>query len=296
VAAAIVVVGVTAWSVFRPNPPSPALTRLSFEVDLGFTERVRNGFGAHPAISPDGSRLAFTSNRTGSYELWVAEADGSTPVRLTSFGETFSSTPRWSPDGRQIVLTTRLAGHADLYLIDSDGGDLTRLTHDAADDLGASWSTDGTRIFFTSNRSGAWEVWSILVTGKSPTQISRSGGYGPQESPRGDGIYFAKVDRPGIWHAALDGSNEAQIDSTLDPRDWGSYIVGDGLIYLLQRGRPTVVARLDLGSGQYDTLHVPAKGVPAMDPAVSVSPSAARLFFGQIDQHEADIMWVEGID
>ena len=54
-----------------------------------------------PDISPDGLRIAFTSNRSGSNEVWLADADGANPKQLTALGTT--THPRWSPDGRHLA-------------------------------------------------------------------------------------------------------------------------------------------------------------------------------------------------
>ncbi len=115
-------VGVAAESATFPSIMGGNLAYLrgSGEVNIWSVDAIADSAGEpvirstywdmHPAISPDGSRLAFTSNRSGSYELWVAASDGSDPLRLTSFGETFTSTPRWSPDGQRIVFTARPDG------------------------------------------------------------------------------------------------------------------------------------------------------------------------------------------
>jgi Tol biopolymer transport system component len=56
-----------------------------------------------PQFSPDGKRIAFSSDRSGSWEIWASASDGQNPIRLTNFGGSHAGTPRWSPDGKQIA-------------------------------------------------------------------------------------------------------------------------------------------------------------------------------------------------
>ena len=62
--------------------------------------------------SPDGKKIAFNSNRSGSMEIWVCDSDGSHPEKLTSFGGPETIRPSWSPDGQQIVFYSDARGHS----------------------------------------------------------------------------------------------------------------------------------------------------------------------------------------
>lgn len=87
------------------------------------TRMVASTYGdGHPAVSPDGQRLAFVSNRSGAPELWTSATDGSGASKLTSFDGPYLSAPRFSPDGRTLVFDTRVEAQADIYSIDAQGG------------------------------------------------------------------------------------------------------------------------------------------------------------------------------
>src|SRR2546422_6537024 len=73
-----------------------------------------------PQYSPDGKRIVFASRRSGSFEIFVCDSDGSNPRQLTNSGGPLTGTPRWSPDGRQIVFASWLEGNAAICVIGAD--------------------------------------------------------------------------------------------------------------------------------------------------------------------------------
>jgi hypothetical protein len=118
-----------------------------------------------PAWSPNGSTIAFGSDRTGNFDIWTVSTTGSDLDQLTSdSGGDFS--PSWSPDGTQIVFTSNRSGNLDLWIMSSTGDNPTQLTFDPATDGSAAWSPDGREIAFTSDRSGAYEIWVMPVPSK----------------------------------------------------------------------------------------------------------------------------------
>ncbi|MFG0332496.1 MAG: TolB family protein, partial [Maioricimonas sp. JB049] len=104
------------------------------------------------AWSPDGSRVAFTSDRTGNMELFVMNADGTGPIQVTDFPGV-DRTPTWSPDGKQLCFTRITEGNNwELFRINADGTDPVNLTRHPAADADPAWSPDGSRIALTSTR------------------------------------------------------------------------------------------------------------------------------------------------
>src|SRR5262245_55931597 len=158
---------------------------------------VSTALEASPRYSPDGKRIVFVSNRSGSDEIWVCGSEGENPVRLTSFRGPLAGSPSWSPDGKQIVFDCRPEGNADLYVVSAQGGQPRRLTTDPAEDIVPSWSRDGRWIYFTSNRlaegrSGRLQIWKMPSGGGEATQMTKQGGFEPVESPDGRWLYFTQ--------------------------------------------------------------------------------------------------------
>ncbi len=133
-------------------------------VDQSFT-RITSGDwdDITPSVSPDGLQLAFASNRSGVWELYLMSLQDGVTHQLTVSSE-FESSPSWSPDGLWLAY--------EAYLTDESGSDLEilirpldgsqqpiRLTNDPAADFSPAWSPFGRQIAFVSTRTGDLEIW-----------------------------------------------------------------------------------------------------------------------------------------
>jgi len=106
-----------------------------------------------PARSPDGSQIAFASNRGGDFDIFVVNADGS--GRLQNLTQTPANefNPAWSPQGDLLAFRSDQDERHQIYVVQADGSGLRRLMFTEADDDQPAWSPDGRRIAFISNRA-----------------------------------------------------------------------------------------------------------------------------------------------
>ena len=141
----------------------------------------------NPQFSPDGSKIAFESARSGEIqEIWVAQADGSKPVQMTNHVGRQQGTPRWSPDGRWIGFDSKgQNGHWSIYIMESTGSTPRRITSESVDESMPFWSRDGKWLYFRSIRTGRSEIWRIPFAGGPQEQVTKNGGFTAYESADG---------------------------------------------------------------------------------------------------------------
>jgi serine/threonine protein kinase/Tol biopolymer transport system component len=243
-----------------------------------------------PSYSPDGSKIVFSSERTGISEVWVSNADGSNPQQLTRFGRGLSGSPQFSPDGKRIAFDSRsVTGPFEIYLMEADGGNPVQLTRMGVESAAPYWSHDGKRIYFVSFKTGQHEIWMIPAGGGEPVQITRNGGYAGCESPDGAELYYTKVYGGGpVWKMRLTGGPETKVVDNVQLR---GFTCGKNALYYV---RPA-------GGNKYEFMRVPyAGGTPELlgkAESVSLGFALSRderwLAYAKDDINGADLMLVE---
>src|SRR6267143_4233310 len=241
-------------------------------------------------ISPNGQKITFNSDRTGAYEIWICDSNGSNPVQLTSLGAPHSGTPRWSPDGQQIAFDSRKEGHSDIYVINAEGGSPRRLTTEPFENNVPSWSRDGRWIYFSSDRTGTMQLWKIPVQGGQAVQVTKEGGFAAYESPNGKFLYYIKAFAGPIWRMPVEGGEETRI---LDQNIRWSYwsVLENGICFLDWGATPPEIELFD-----FDTRQL--KRITTVDRTKSlsggggfaVSPDGQWILFARMDQIDSEIM------
>jgi len=245
-----------------------------------------------PSFSPDGQKLAFSSARSGSENIWIASADGSNPSQITFVKSAKTANPQWSLDGVTILFNSYQAGSSDLYLINSEDGVMRRLTDDSADEVEASWSRDGKWIYFGSNMSGRFELYKMPAAGGASVRITRGGGVRGVESVDGKWVYFAKnaFSPTSIWKAPIAGDQERFVldhvasSMSFDVTTDAIYFVAvdDGLnqasikTFNLVSGALTTMRRLEKPWGY----------------GLAISKDQRSLVYSEVDETGSDLMLV----
>ncbi|MGH9847287.1 MAG: hypothetical protein ACREEM_51985, partial [Blastocatellia bacterium] len=175
------------------------------------------GFDGRPALSPDGTRIAFASNRGAgflfNFDIWVMNADSSHPRRLTDYAE-YDSDPAWSPDGKRIAFTRAAPEKKfDILVVNADGTNLVNLTNTAQfSETVPAWSPDGRRIAFASNRgsqNGNYNIWVMDADGANPRMVTTPAGHStePAWTPDSRRLVFQSTRdfNPEIYIADVEG-------------------------------------------------------------------------------------------
>ena len=114
----------------------------------------------HPAVSPDGSQVAFSSGRGDSRAIYLCPITGATPRRLTR-GTARDDFPSFFPDGKSLVFQSDQGGPTKLYRVDLESGTETQLTKGEGDDSHPRVSPSGRYVAFDSNQSGNYEIFIL---------------------------------------------------------------------------------------------------------------------------------------
>jgi Tol biopolymer transport system component len=254
-----------------------------------------------PDYSPDGSQIAFESDRTGASEIWISRNDGTQCKRITNIFGPNTSAPRWSPDGSMLAFDSGFQGRSAIFVVNASGGVPIRVTTGAfemADNLVPSWSGDGKFLYFSSNRTGRFEVWRKKLNGDEASQITQHGGYNGLESVDTKSFYYIQdTDKATIWRILLDSGESRQVAGPLGPGMWGYWAIAGENLYYLQRTMggttPAAIFRMNLKTGAKIRLGQTQLGVNEYDRGLAVSPDGRWLLYAQRDVDRSSIMLVD---
>jgi Tol biopolymer transport system component len=243
----------------------------------------------NPMLSPDGRQIAFTSNRSGSSEVWVCDSQGTNAVQLTSLG--FARNPYWSPDSRNIVFEARPGGRNLLFVIAAGGRARRQVTSDEG--YYPSWSRDGRWIYFYARTSGAIETWKIPAAGGNGIQITKRGGGPGIESVDGKYFYYHKSQE--IWKMPVEGGEETLVTS--EPTNFMNMwaLGGQGIYFTEPRAvaHQTILKLFRFGSAKSSQIAVLDQPIPGPFTRLSLPADGRWLLYDQFDRNESDIMLIE---
>ena len=175
----------TGLSIWTMNPDGSSPMRLTDEKSRD-SQRASfvHIYDVKPAWSPDGTKIAFVSNRGGGEFIYTMNADGTNFQLLTDKLLEFTVLPpnylAWSPDGKKIAFAVSqfpdgpVSASSDIYVINSDGSGLTKLITDSGQNFGFTWSPDGKQIAFASTRDpdGRPRIWVMNSDGGNQRRLT----------------------------------------------------------------------------------------------------------------------------
>jgi TolB protein len=195
-----------------------------YSLELGrmvsFPAGTEGGSNQSPAWSGDGTRIAFSSSRSGDPEIWVSDANGANLHRLTNFvGPDVS--PTWNPrTNAQLAWVSGRTGLPQIYTMDQDGANVQRLT-DGGYAISPSWSPNGQFLTFSWNRKygpgapGGQDIYVMDITSKRWLQLTHEAGSNdfPSWAPDGRHIVFERATggHSQIWSMLADGTEQHQL-------------------------------------------------------------------------------------
>jgi len=233
-----------------------------------------------PSFSPDQRTLLLMSNRTGNWQIFTLNPDGSNWKRLTEDGNDYHHA-RFSPDGKRIIFSSDISGDLEIYTMATDGTDLRRLTYSDGSDTYPSYSLNGQRIVFMSKRSGIWGVYAMNADGSGQRAVidtDATEAY-PYMSPDGQSVVF-QSDVSGnyeIYLISIDGGEPRQLTNN-PARDADPVFSPDGrsIVFETNRDGDYEIYVMDSdGSNQRNLTNFPSGN----DQVPSISPDGLWVVF-----------------
>jgi len=167
---------------------------------------------------PAWTRLVFQSYRDGNWEIYLAQGDGTQPVRLTDHPAS-DSRPRLNRGGTRVVFSSNRDGNAKIFTMNADGSDLSRLTDRGTPDIYPVWSPDSKQIAFTSRRDDNWEIYVMNADGSAQHRLTYDNADDVMPAWSPDGSQIAWVRRTGfdgtLWVMNANGTNPHPISGLL---------------------------------------------------------------------------------
>ena len=253
--------GVQAHSTLTPDGETVVYSQVNADGSSIMSAPVRGGdptelnrgaqWSMVPHVSPDGTRIAFTSDADGNYEIYTMAIDGSDVRQLTFTDPPEQHVgPKYSPDGSLLLYASDAdeadpANQQDIWTMPSEGGPGTRLTTTLNDRESRGWSPDGTRIVTQTVKDGVGQLMVLNADGSGLKQITNfpadtpvfrpggifpdmAGAVTPAWSPDGEWIAFASNHEGSydVYRIRPDGSELTRITNSPAPElsvGWGPF-------------------------------------------------------------------------
>jgi Tol biopolymer transport system component len=234
-----------------------------------------------PAYSPDGTKIAFVSDRAGTWEVWVSNADGTEPRQLSNVGH--AVWPRWSPSGGSIAFSGVPEPPPVVYVADTAGGQPELRFEGGTPD----WSADEQWLYILAPDAS---IARIPVQGGPATQLAEKGVI-PRRGPDGQ-IFYWRFSDESVWSVSREGGESVLVQDGIS--NWGHWGVWNRNLVFVQGNGETgpSIKMLDLTTRETTELHSLGSGMPPSG-GLNVSPDGEWILFTRQDRGGSDLMLVE---
>lgn len=220
-----------------------------------------------PALSPDGTRLAYSSRQNGYWDLYILDLTNGKKTRLTDTPE-YEASPTWSPDGQWVAYEKYNGVSLDIYIqpLDDRTSPPIQLTDDPGIDRAPDWSPKGREIAFVSSRTGDEEIWLARLDNIDDRFINISQSpltqdTAPVWSPDGSHIAWASEQEGGRWLVSWDTVQEGQRARPVGEGDLSAWSPdGRNLFSLVRDANQSGLAAYAVETGRLSQPFIPLSG------------------------------------
>jgi len=239
---------------------------------------------AYPRWSKDRKRILYQSDRSGKWQLFVMNADGSEPKALTT-GDANDNFPDWSPDNEHVAFVSDREGNEEIYVMAMDGSGLVNLSSNPARDIHPYWAPDGKHLLFNSTRDvGRFQIYEVAADGTGLRRLVES----PDDdtcariAPKGDCfVYLANLaaGRDDVMLRKRDGTGAKPVTSDTERDGWPAWTPDGRVVYSSDRSGTFSLYVRELESGQDTRLTTPE--APWADGRATVSSDGRQVVFNR---------------
>jgi Tol biopolymer transport system component/DNA-binding winged helix-turn-helix (wHTH) protein len=245
-----------------------------------------------PQYSPDGGRIVFQSNRSGSAEIWMSDADGTNPVRLTTFNGPLVGAPQWCADGKRVAFDARADGRSSIYVVDVEERRPRRLASANEQNSLPAWSADCRSILASDGRRN---LYKLPVAGGTAELFTKQQSYYAQVS--GDVVIYNVKQAQGValWSRPLVDGAESPLPGMPLLGYGEAWAVGpEGIHYTTTTDGVTTVDFYDFAKQSTRRIAPLSRSpTPGGGLGLAVSRDGRWLLYTQAGEAQSDIMLMD---
>ena len=247
-------------------------------------------YDSTPTWSPDGSEIAFSSNRTGDGGIWIASADGSRLRMVYEPEEGRAVGPAWTDGGRAVLATEYTPGRQRIVRIALNRREVVPLETAGSNPYAPSVSPDGQWIYYlggslNGDTPAGSQLWRMPAGGAGAQESVLNGPLNRYQIADDGFIYFTRYAEPGLWRRRIEAAGESE--AVLE--DFPAWAGDDWLVYRgwIYHAADGGLMRLDLKTGIVEKI---SDAIPdSLGTSISVHPDGQSILLSRTDRAESDL-------
>ncbi|NQZ87336.1 MAG: PD40 domain-containing protein [Colwellia sp.] len=205
-----------------------------------------------PRVSPDGKKLAFVADRSGTDQLWIADIDGKEQRQLTHLPQVAINDISWSPDGKNLLLMVQTKLLTKLYTFNLAQLKLSSISTGEFTVSDARWSNHPSWLIASCQVKNVWQICRISSSGGETEILTTASGISPYSPRHSDFIYFTRHGE-GLWRMPLLGGKADVVWQDFPEHSWKNWVLYENQLYYLDHksfDEQTALIKRDLISGE----------------------------------------------